>query len=551
MKKRFTITSIVLIFVSLLTVVLTNLFVVSNYNRKNAENELKDYIIMASEIYNGNNEQDIVNFFNPLEIRVTIIDKDGNVLIDTSGDIDENHLNRPEIINIGKCYLRHSSTLNKNYLYIACLDEENYIRLALPESSINSIMCQFIIYSFIVLLAVGTIALIIYNILLKSYTRPLKNEIKQLSSLIDEDVIVESNEIKVLSKTINDVEILISNKIKDIEEEKEKNSFIIEYMQQGFILIDENLNVLMINSKIELIFDTKKINVINKNYIYLIRNIDFQNTIKKCLETNSSQHYEFVLNDRFYVASIELFTNGEYIKSKNVGIYIYDDTLRHNTLKMKQDFFANASHELKSPLTTIIGYQQLIEQGIIDDEKEVQEAIKKTLGEAKRMNEMISDMLEISRLESEVVEKTSIIDIAEVIKDIIKSLKIVANKKNIKIKEELETFTMRINQTDAYHLFNNLLENAIKYGKINGYVLIKIKENKKQVIIEDNGIGIAKENQERVFERFYQVNKSRSKNNEGSGLGLSIVKKICVKNNIEINLTSELDVGTKIILTFK
>ena len=236
--------------------------------------------------------------------------------------------------------------------------------------------------------------------------------------------------------------------------------------------------------------------------------------------------------------------------SNRIGVFVLDDTMKYKIAQSKQDFFANASHELKSPLTAIIGYQQMIQQGIIETKEEIVEATEKTLKEAQRMNQMVVDMLELSRLESEIVEVSEKIDLKQAITNAIELLTINAKKKKITFDLDLESFYFTMSEKDASHLIMNLIDNAIKYGNEFGTVKISISNKNHTIKIEDDGIGIAKKHQERIFERFYQVDKDRSKNSGGTGLGLAIVKHICVKYNIEIRLKSQLGKGTSIQLIF-
>ena len=548
MKKKLNLASIIIMLSSLIVMFLITYWVVVNNTNKNAEKEIKNYLNIASEIYNGTNHQELADSFDSFNIRITIIDESGKVIFDNVQITEENHLSRPEIQNLGKCVYRYSDTKKIKYLYIACKDNGDYIRLAIPQKNIHSIVLSFGIYGSISLVIIGAISIVINNSLIKKYTKPIEKEIIKISNLVDGDIAVANDDIEILSKNINEVQTLITNKMNEIKKEKEKNEYIIEYMQQGFILIDEFNNVKMINSQAKFIFETDNQSVIGKNYIYAIRNIELQQLINKCLKEGCDGQYEFSYNDRYYIVSIKPIFNTKYINYNAVAVYIYDDTLRHNTVIMKQEFFANASHELKSPLTSIIGYQQMINEGILETEDEIKDANKKTIEEAKRMNEMILDMLEISRLESEVEDNKEEIDLQDTIKQIVKSFEIIAQNKNIKFELSLQTLISKISSKDATYLFRNLIENAIKYGKEHGYVKITI--NEKKVCIEDNGIGISEENQTRVFERFYQVSKNRNKSISGTGLGLSIVKKICQKNNIDIQLISSLNKGTKIILHF-
>lgn len=259
---------------------------------------------------------------------------------------------------------------------------------------------------------------------------------------------------------------------------------------------------------------------------------------------------QIIQDNKAFIYQISPLQYQENGKNKNgISILFYDITDQYQLQKAKQDFFANASHELKSPLTTIIGYQQMISEGIIDTNEEIIDASKRTLYEAKRMNQMVIDMLELSSLESEKIINNEVNNLKEVTQNIINSYTLKLEDKHINLSTSLSDLNVKIPQKDLIHLISNLIDNAIKYNIEKGKIDININKDDNSFIIEDTGIGISKANQERVFERFYQVDKNRA-SDQGTGLGLSIVKHICLKYNIKLKLDSKLNKGTSITLVF-
>ena len=220
---------------------------------------------------------------------------------------------------------------------------------------------------------------------------------------------------------------------------------------------------------------------------------------------------------------------------------------------MRVEFSANVSHELKTPLTSIMGNAEIIETGIAksDDIKNIATNIRL---EAQRMLKLIDDVINISKLsDSEVKQSFEEVFIDEITKEVIKTLRYSARKKNIQINFESENLSLAGNRQVIYEMFYNLIDNAISYGKENGTVDIKVyKDSKgKHFLVSDDGIGIAKEDQQRIFERFYRVDKSHSKSTGGTGLGLSIVKHGSLMHGAKITLDSSLGVGTKIDICFQ
>lgn len=222
-----------------------------------------------------------------------------------------------------------------------------------------------------------------------------------------------------------------------------------------------------------------------------------------------------------------------------------------NASKVRQEFTSNVSHELKTPLHVISGYAELIKEGIVKD-SDVKEFGEKIYSEASRMSKLVEDIMKISKLESDkTIEKTQL-KLKNIVVAIVDSLMIEADKKNIKFKLSLNDCSISGNYDSIYSLIFNLVDNAIKYNKTNGKITIKLQEVSNNVIlsVKDTGIGIPKDDLDRIFERFYRVDKSRSKDSGGTGLGLAIVKHSLIVNNATIKIESELKKGSTFTVTF-
>ena len=222
-----------------------------------------------------------------------------------------------------------------------------------------------------------------------------------------------------------------------------------------------------------------------------------------------------------------------------------------NASKVRQEFTSNVSHELKTPLHVISGYAELIKEGIVKD-SDVKEFGEKIYSEASRMSKLVEDIMKISKLESDkTIEKTQL-KLKNIVVAIVDSLMIEADKKNVKFKLSLNDCSISGNYDSIYSLIFNLVDNAIKYNKTNGKITIKLQEVSNNVVlsVKDTGIGIPKEDLDRIFERFYRVDKSRSKDSGGTGLGLAIVKHSLIVNNATIKVESELKKGSTFTVTF-
>lgn len=543
MKKKITLTSVFTIFLSIAATILMSCLIFVHQSNQKLEKEIKNYLHIASQLYNGENEKEVMDYFHSFSIYIAIFSEDGDLIQENQSSNENITLSSPEMMQLGECFYRYSNVLNAQSVYVACKDGNDYICMALPQSNFSKTITALVFYCAILFILLTITTYFIDNYFYNQSILPLQKAILQMNIFTGKKEHVETNDLDLLTLKLNEIETIMHQKFNQIEQEKKESAAIIEKMNQGFILLDEQLNVIMMNSMVEFYFKVTKQEVLNKNYIYLIRDSKLNQAILDCHQNKKDSKIELNFQERHFVIFIQSLSN-------RIGVFVLDDTMKYKIAQSKQDFFANASHELKSPLTAIIGYQQMIQQGIIETKEEIVEATEKTLKEAQRMNQMVVDMLELSRLESEIVEVSEKIDLKQAITNAIELLTINAKKKKITFDLDLESFYFTMSEKDASHLIMNLIDNAIKYGNEFGTIKISISNKNHTIKIEDDGIGIAKKHQERIFERFYQVDKDRSKNSGGTGLGLAIVKHICVKYNIEIRLKSQLGKGTSIQLIF-
>lgn len=218
---------------------------------------------------------------------------------------------------------------------------------------------------------------------------------------------------------------------------------------------------------------------------------------------------------------------------------------------IRQEFFVNVTHELKTPLTSIKGYTELLAQGFVEEETEKEEFYKRILTETKNMCELIEDSMEISKLESrEVCVKKTQIRLCLLLEEVLDSLQVIADRYQVVLHKECEPLTIQADVNQITVLLKNLIVNAIKYNRPGGEVWVHIlrQNNKIMLIVKDNGIGIEEEEQQHIFERFYRVDKGRCKKTGGTGLGLSIVKHIVEYNEGSIELESHFGKGSRFVV---
>lgn len=543
MKKRLLITNAIIVFLALLLMLIVSSTIIYKENYNVHKTQLKNYLSLTVSSFDGENFKRVENIVNNIDgnVRLTIIYKDGTVVLDTFKDeIIENHLTRPEITDLLNVNVRYSSTERKQMMYIADFKNDYYIRLAISIGKVNEAL------KFYILIGIGTLVIIeLLSLFLSFYFNkrsltPVNNKIKELSTLANVKF-TSSTTIDDLPKIIDNLTVILDEQINRINRQTKEFSTVLDLLNQGIIAIDRNYNIVILNKAALDIFDETN-RMISKNYIYLIRDVILQQKIKYSIDERMNSNYTMELNCKLFQCNINYvketwFTGG-------VIVNIQDITIQQNLEKTKKDFFANASHELKSPLTSIIGYQQMIVEGIADDRELIKNYSSKTLKEANRMNSIIIDMLNLASIEQNYNKNDEKINLKKLLLEIIDSLESKIALKNIKITYSLKEEYIYADATLLDELFRNLIDNAIKYNKENGTINITLK--KKVFIVSDTGIGIPLMYQSRIFERFFRVDKGRSKASGGTGLGLAIVKHICDIYNYKISLKSIEDEGTSI-----
>ena len=548
MKRKLIITNSIIVFVSLIIMLVVSMITITNQNNKFYQKQVTNYLKIACTNFNGSNFDDTKEYIKSLDkdIRLTIIESStGKVVIDSFEDeINENHLDRPEINNLGEVYKRYSTTEKKNMLYVAEKVNNYYVRIAIPIGSVNKIIYTYVTISLIALMVILAFSIYAISFVNKKSLTPINSEVAKLATLANEDY--QDVTIDDLPVVINSITNVLDNKIHEIELQEQEIETILNLLTQGVVVIDSNESLRFINYKATKILDSNN-NLIGKNYLYLFRDTKLQKLILEVFKNHSQVNY--LLN----IDSTKINCNVTYLTEAklNGGIIITleDITKQANLEEEKRDFFQNASHELKSPLTSIIGYQQMICDDIVDSKDQIINYSSKTLKEAKRMNNIIIDMLNLSSIEQNYQKKQDIVKVDKALIEILDSLEDRIKARNISVITNIAKCETVGDAKLIDELIRNLIDNAIKYNVDNGKIMITL--NTSTLTIEDTGIGISKEYQSRVFERFYRVDKGHSKEIGGTGLGLAIVKHICEIYQYELKLESTIGKGTKITIKFE
>lgn len=513
------------------------------------------------------------NVSSELHVRATLIDRQGNVLGETSYDpnLMQNHLQRPEIQealkgNAGK-EIRYSSTMKVDFMYIAQPIYNNgsiigVIRLSTPISEINDIMKEVnrnLLIAFIPGLALSL--LLVYSIS-NRITKPIK-EIKNAAvdithgDLESHINIVSNDEIGELAKAIDFMADSLKDKINSIKDKNTRMEAILSSVVNGIIAVDGNEDILFINPMAMQMLNITEEEVAGKHFLEVIRNNKLDNMLKGILENKTYEENEIIVNyptEKIFKIYSNAINYPESNRIIGIIIVIQDITEIRKLENVRSEFVANVSHELKTPLTSIKGFVETLKAGAIEDSDAAERFLSIIEDEADRLNRLISDILSLSELESKKVKsRNEIINTAVRIKEIVSLLQTQAGCKNITIEENIDADIHKLTgDPDQFkQMLINLVDNAVKYTPEGGKVWVSAYNSENDVVIriKDNGIGIPKEHIHRLFERFYRVDKARSRKIGGTGLGLAIVKHIVIQFNGKIEVLSEVGKGTEFILS--
>ncbi|MGI6377916.1 MAG: sensor histidine kinase [Bacilli bacterium] len=549
MKKKLILINILIVSISLSVLLILSAIIINKLNSDDVNYRATNYLNLATSIYDGSNEEELLERITTVDenIRLTIIDTEGKVILDSSLDnIEESHLTREEILNLGKICIRYSSSLKREMLYIAAFDDGNYVRISFPTNEINKLIDTYITAGIIILLVLVALSTYLISLTTKKYLIPVNQKLTELVKIADRETGIGSVDVDALPAIIELIKDNIDEKIMKISNEKSKLLDVINTINKPILVVDSNKRIQLFNNDFIRIMKLTEKGTINKNYLYAIRDKKLQNVIDDCLSKNEDNKIQIKINDQVYLVNIE-FTNKTWLK--NGVIIIFDDITEQIMLEQtKKDFFANASHELKSPLTSIIGYQQMITEGIVQEPEEIIECSKKSIKEANRMNDIVIDMLSLSKIEHKEPVNFELLNIKSIVLELLEIYKNKLEEKTIKVNLDLEDNYINIDKKYADELIRNLIDNAIKYNKLNGQIDIKLTKN--SFVIKDTGVGMSEEDRKHIFERFYRVDKAKSKALGGTGLGLAIVKHICERHDFNISVKSKINEGSEFTIDF-
>ena len=482
--------------------------------------------------------------------RITWIGADGTVLFDSDSDasIMENHLEREEVkqamVSGYGHSARYSSTLMERLLYSAQrLEDGSVIRLAITQNSVLTIMLGLIQPVLLVSLVAVILALALASRVSKTVVRPL-NELNLDEPLNNEGF----DELSPLLRRIDSQQRQLKGQALELKQKKDEFLAVTSNMSEGLVLLNSSGTILSINNAALTILDADKSSV-GQDILTVNRSLEMQKLLEEAKRGQRSET-KLCLTGREYQLDASPIISGGNIGG--VALLLFDITERENAEQLRREFTANVSHELKTPLHSISGCAELMKNGMVKPEDTVRFA-GQIYSEAQRLINLIEDIIRLSRLDEGAEDmQRERVDLYALSGSVMDSLGDEA--KENKITMELcgaPAFIWGVRQLVSGMIYN-LLENAIKYNKANGSVKLSVSnEGEFSVVkVSDTGIGIPPEHQSRVFERFYRVDKSHSKEVGGTGLGLSIVKHSAMVHNAKIDLQSAPGKGTSITVRF-
>lgn len=539
------IVAVVVLFASLALV----MGVLYDYFSGSQENQLKTQTDLAAQGI----EHEGSSYFDGLdseELRITWIDKKGKVLFDNKTDASsmENHLEREEVRQAvengyGKSS-RYSETLTEKSLYSAKkLSDGSVLRLSVSQYSVLTLFLGMLRPVLIIALLAVVLALLLAYRLSKNIVTPLNklNLDSPLSNKVYE-------ELSPLLKRMDAQQRQLKHQSEELKRKREEFETATENMSEGLIILNEKGVILSINRAAAKMLGLSEDSV-GKDFFSEKTSVNLKEPTQKALSGQNTEEV-FALND----GNCQLLANPVSTDGKVTGaaLLVLDVTEKERAEQMRREFTANVSHELKTPLQTISGYAELLANGMVAD-KDKTAFSEKIYAEAQRMIRLIEDIIKLSNLDEGAVELTrETVDLYVTAENTVRSLLPAAKKANVTLSlngENAEIYGIPQLLTAVVY---NLCDNAIKYNKDGGTVFVSVKNNAENIVlsVRDTGIGIPKEQQERIFERFYRVDKSHSKEVGGTGLGLSIVKHAAKLHDAKITLESEVGKGTGITVIF-
>lgn len=554
MKNKIVVFNIVIVTLALLIVFFSGISLIKKSHLEEAEKQ----IVTVTDVYAAN-YSDNITATAPKDIRITVIDENKTVIADSQDNslVGKPHENREEITAAWegnpKVVTRKSESLGADMVYYAKKvtvgDTFVIVRAAIKVEEINQYVFNALptyVYVLISVLFVSYIAGILATVNLIKPLEEVKNTLAAVNNgeKINRSYDNESDsDVREMLGEIADVGEKLQNSINEANAERERLNYVLANVSDCITVIDANGIVTVMNKVACGVFGGD--GFIGRKYTALTADEKFLSEISETISLREPRSFECESEGNIYMVTARALENSFAV------IVLTDITQIRNGEKMREEFFANASHELKTPLTAIKGFNDLI--ALKTSDEEIKSFTAKSDKEITRLVSLIGDMLDLSKLENGgKITDAEDFDLGKIATEVAESLAPLAASKKISVSVSGNGI-VRMEREHAVELVKNLVENAIRYNNEKGKVEVSVLNDGGNVVlrVKDNGIGIEEEHLGRIFERFYRVNKSRSRETGGTGLGLSIVKHVCALYNAEPVVHSRYGEGTTVEVKFK
>ena len=546
-KKIFQSIFIVALVVLLASIGIATSFLYDYFNQSQVD-QLKAELSLVEDAVN---ELGVEYFehFDSSTFRFTLVDADGTVLYDTQANAAEmeNHADREEIIRAlatgTGTSTRYSSTLTERTNYRAVLlNNGDVLRISVNQLTVGALIVGMLPAIMAILLIAALVAGLLSHTMAKRVTDPLMNldlEHPSNNSVYEE--------LTPILTELNKQHQQIRRQVDTLRRKSDEFEQIISSMNEGLVLLDEHGMVLSMNPSAKRIFAAPK-QVDGVDFMLIDRTSRTSKAIGAALEGEHSEYTEERNGCEYQFTINPILSDGNVL---GVLILAFDISDRAFAERNRQEFTANVTHELKTPLQSIIGSAELLESGLVKPE-DTSRFVGNIRKEAARLVTLINDIIRLSQMDENHEPATETVELTSVAQEVVEVLAASAAKRNVSLEIEAEPCSILGVRRYIYEILYNLCDNAIRYNVDGGKVTIAIsKENDRAVVsVKDTGIGIAPEHQSRIFERFYRVDKSHSKETGGTGLGLSIVKHAVQYHNGKVVLDSEVGKGTTVTISF-
>lgn len=551
MKKKIFINTSILVTLTMLVTFLVSAVFMYQKLEDNLQEQVHQEAVYLRDILNSvgveNLETGLVSDF---EGRITLVDEGGTVLFDSQKDetVMENHADRPEITQalqtgVGTAS-RFSETLAARSYYAACLLENGcVIRVGSTVDSVYAMLFS----GFAVMIGILCVILLICLFFINKTTDRMLAPLNQMDLEHPLDHVVY-DELSPLLRRIADQKTQLQQQVMEIRSQRQEYLAITENMKDGLIVTDL-YRVLSINRAATETFQISQEECVGQDIIVVHRHPVLKDIVTKALE-GSQMERVIEIRGRNY----QLLGNPVLVSGKITGavIFVLDVTEKRKAEQMRQEFSANVSHELKTPLMSISGYAELIKNGMVKEE-DISEFAGRIYSEAARLTTLVQDIIRLSKLDDENLQmEMEELDLCDLTKEVMEVLRPEAEKQQISMSFSGKRCSVSGMRQIIYEMFYNVCDNAIHYNVTGGSVKIATEVTPEGILwtVKDTGIGIPREEQDRIFERFYRVDKSHSRETGGTGLGLSIVKHGALLHHARITVESEPGQGTTIGILF-